>query len=38
MFGLIATGAIIAVSFVVKKLDDSTDYKPPKGKYKNRYK
>ena len=34
MLGLIA----IAVAYVVaKKLDDSSDYKEPKGIYKNRY-
>lgn len=34
MLGLIA----IAVAYVVaKKLDDSGDYKTPKGKRKNRY-
>lgn len=35
MFGLIA----IATAYVItKKLDDSTDYREPKGKDKNRYK
>ena len=35
MIGLLA----IAVAFVVaKKLDDSSGYKSPKGKHKNRYK
>lgn len=34
MLGLIA----IAVAYVVaKKLDDSSDYKLPEGKHKNRY-
>lgn len=34
MFGLIALGLAYLVA---KKLDDSGDYKQPKGKYKNRY-
>jgi len=35
MIGLIVIG-ISAV--LAKKIDDSADYKEPKGKYKNRYK
>jgi hypothetical protein len=34
-------GALIAIGIayaIAKKLDDSSDYKTPKGKYKNRYK
>lgn len=35
MFGLIAIG----ISYVIaKKLEDSADYKEPKGKHKDRYK
>lgn len=35
MFGIIA----MAIAYVaVKKLDNSTDYKQPKGRRKNRYK
>ena len=35
MFGLISFGIAYLIA---KKLDDSTDYKSPKGKHKNRYK
>ena len=35
MFGSIA---IAIAYFIVKKLDDASDYKNPKGQHKNRYK
>lgn len=35
MFGLIAMGAAY---LIVKVLDKKSEYKQPKGKYKNRYK
>lgn len=35
MFGAIAIGIAYLIA---KKLDDSGNYKPPKGKNKNRYK
>ncbi len=35
MFGVIAMGIAFLIT---KKLDDMGDYKPPKGKNKNRYK
>lgn len=38
MIGLIATAAIGAAYLIAKALDDSSDYKEPKGKHKNRYK
>lgn len=38
MIGILTTIAVLATSIIVKKLDDSSDYKEPKGKHKNRYK
>lgn len=29
--------AMALAAYIAKKLDDSTDYRPPKGKDKNRY-
>lgn len=34
MFGLIA---FVAAAYIVKKMDDASDYKEPKGNNKNRY-
>jgi hypothetical protein len=38
MFGLAAAAAMGIGYLVVKALDRKSQYKPPKGKHKNRYK
>jgi hypothetical protein len=35
MFGLLALGAAY---LIVRELDKKSEYKPPKGKHRNRYK